>query len=271
LRTLGKGLIAVLLASLLGVAVYYTSFNGENELLKPAYAFIWSQGDQQQAFEDYVNATLLCQYIGMYFSLKNGTAISMDNPSEYHGSIDSMITSVKVQLNNAWFLAGRIGVVSGVNITTGGPGWDDYPMANLTLFLNKTITSALVTSITTDMGSYTFHDGPNIREATSTPGYWPDASRHVTDSPAWTISSTQLLGFLEGSGSATIKFDAIFNAHMDFTISFPDNTTESGSKDLNWTGTIGTIGFTYDETGILATTYDFEQVQLVLLTSESKK
>jgi len=122
------------------------------------------------------------------------------------------------------------------------------------------------------MGSYTFRGGlaMYLSEATSTPGYWPDASKLRTPYPKWSISSSRLLEYLEGSGSATIRFDAVFSVHMNYTISFPDNRTETGVKDLVWAGTMGTIEFSYDETRILSVKYDFWQVRLILLVQESE-
>jgi len=273
----GKGLAAIMLASLLGVAVYYTSIDGNTSILpKPAYAFAWFQGDQQQAYEDYTNTTLLSHSLGMNFGLENGTIVRVhdplespqDNP-EYQGSIDSIIDNIKVKLLNRWVIAGVTGINSGVNITVGGPSSSSLPIANLTVFENSTISTILVTSTNADMGSYTIWHGPKIFEASSTTGYWPDASRVVTDSPAWSVLSTQLLELLESEGTATIEFNATFSVHVDYEITLPEKVTQTGEKDLTWNGTMGTINITYDPTGIYRVHYDFKQIQLALLTMDT--
>ena len=268
-----------MLACLLGIAVYYTSIGGDTAsiLPKPAYAFAWFQGDQQQAYEDYTNTTLLSHNLGMNFDLWNGTTIrvhdpreSPENNPEYQGSIESIINSINVSLLNKWSIAGATGVNSGVNITVGGPSFNSCPIANLTVFENTTISTILVTSTNTDMGSYTIWVGPKLFEASNTPGYWPDTSKLVTDSPTWSALSAQLLELLESEGTATIEFNAAFSVHVDYKITLPENVTQTGEKDLTWNGTMGTISITYDATGIYQIQYDFKQIQLALLTMNTE-
>ena len=193
--------MAILLAFLLGVAVYYASFDGDQipGLPKPAYAFVWSQGNLPQAFEDYENATLMWHHLGMYFGLANGTIICNGtmlphNPgescrlfSEGHGSIEALINNITVQPADILILTGMTGIRSWVSVIMGGPSAENGPIANMTIFENRTFSSTLVTSTTTDMGSYTFRGGlaMYLSEATSTPGYWPDANKLRTPHPNW--------------------------------------------------------------------------------------
>lgn len=278
LSVLRKVAVSVMLACLLGAAIYYMPFENLGTL-KPAYAFAWFEGNNPQADAEYTNETLLRYSLEMYFGLKNGSTIevngfgsnspdgvSLANNREYNGSIDEAINSIEVGLLNARALGGTVYWLSGVNITTNVKA---TPRANMTSFENTTICSFLVTSDVLDMGSYTVETGPGVFNAVSTPGYWPDARHYVTNSPTWSITSAELLGFLESSGNATIMFEATFNVHLSYAINLPDNTTDTGEKDLSWSGTIGTIGIRYDESGIFEVQYDFVRVELALLTLAS--
>jgi hypothetical protein len=272
----GKCLAAIMLACLLGTAVYYTSLDG-NTQPNFAYAFTWFEGDQQQVYEDYADTTLLSHNLGMRFGLKNGTTVYVHDPyespesnPEYQGSIESIINSLEVSLLNEWTISGATGVSSGVKITVGGPSFTSSPVANLTVFENTTISTILVTLTNTDMGSYTIWYGPDLFEASNTPGYWPDTKTLVTNSPTWSVLSTQLLDLLEGEGTATIEFNAVFSVHVDYEIALSENVTETGEKDLTWNGTMGTIKITYDTTRISQVQYDFKQIQLALLTMDTE-
>jgi hypothetical protein len=265
----GKTLTAVLLASLLGALVYYSSIEGP--LAKPAFAFVLDTVNQMPSDPDYTNQTLLQYSLQMDFTLTNHTTIYIHdmgyhNPpgvpftddSEYHGVINETITNIQVKLWDSWIIgiAGRINSIT----TSGGEN------LNVSVVENNTLTSLLVTSTDLDMGSYTYVLGPGVFNATSTPGYWPDAKRYVTNTPFWSISSTQFLNLLEGSGNATLRFNAAFHVHMNYTMAMPDNSTQTGATELEWEGTIGTIGFKYDENSIFDVRYDFYRVELLLLT-----
>jgi hypothetical protein len=271
-RVLGKCIAAILVPCLLAATVYYASFVNINSIFpKPAYAFVWFHGSPTQADADYANATLLSYDLGMDFGLKNGTMIHIHDPMDdspqypsYNGSIKSLLDNAAVFLTWGMYLAGTQHVSGGVNITTGGATLS-YPIADVTMFENTTISSVLAASSITDMGSYTIHMGPKIFEASNTPGYWPNASKVTTNSPTWAISATELSEFLEGTGNATIQFDASFSVHVDYSITFSDNSTETGEKLLTWNGTMGTIAIKYDETGIFEAQYEWKPIELDLL------
>jgi hypothetical protein len=264
--------VTILVPCLLAATVYYSSFLSLNTIFpKSAYAFSWCQGNTYSTDTDYANSTLLSYNLGAKFQLKNGTEIHINNPwdsatdfAEYNGSIAFPLENIGVFLTNGYHLEGTVGVVGGVNITMGGPSVT-YPIANLTLTENTTLSTLLVTTTVQDMGNYSISLGLGTFDATNTPGYWPNASNLTTNAPEWKISSTELMKYLTGSGNATVRFNGSFNVHVGYTITYSDNTTQTGEKDLAWNGTIGTVMVSYDDNGVQGASYEWSQIKLVLL------
>lgn len=280
LRLLGKFLAAILIPCLLAATVYYASFiNLNSNAARPAVAFAYIQGPvgiQGQTDADIANAASRSYTLALAVVLQNTTEIHINdmywyvhntniippNLPEFNGTIEAPVDSIsmieepnyvipyKFLLNGSWW---------------GQPPYDlNYNVS--VPFENTTMSTMLVTSTRTyDMGSYTIHYSPGNIDASSTPGYWTNASHETTNAPAWTMSSAQLSQFLEGSGNATIEFHGSFSAHVDYSITYSDNTTQTGEKDLSWNGIQGTIALTYNETGISEMQYQWTRILLALM------
>ena len=279
-RLLAKCLAAVLIPCLLAATVYYASFINLNSIPKPAVALAFIQGPvtiQRPTDTDIANAAFHSYPLALAVVLKNETEIHINdmnwyvhntriippNLPEFNGTIEAPVDSISMieepnyvipygsLLNGSWW---------------GLPPYNLNYRANVP-FENTTISTLLVTSTRTyDMGSYTIHYSPEQMDAVSTPGYWTNASHIITNTPNWTISSSELLSkFLEGSGNATIEFHSSFSAHAEYSITYSDNTTQTGEKDLSWNGTQGTIAINYDETGIFELQYHWTRILLALM------
>lgn len=275
-RLLAKCLTAILIPCLLAATVYYGSFVNLNLTPKPAFAFSWIQGKTDA---DIANTTFRSYNLGLALVLRNGTEVHINdihwavrnspiippNSPEFNGTIESLVDSISMieepnyEISYGTPLSGAWGIMPIYNLTY----TTNIPLENTTL------STVLVTSTKTlDMGSYTIHYGPGKEggfDASSTPGYWTNASQIVTNTPSWTISSTELSEFLKGSGNATIEFHAAFSAHVVYSITYSDNTTITGEKDVAWNGIEGTIGIQYNETGVFELRYEWTRILLALL------
>lgn len=261
----------MLLACLLGIIVYYSPSG--DDLPKPAFAFVLADSSQTQIDPQYANTTLLWRFFEMQFGLENGSRIYVGGVGlhlpkgsnwggvkpEYHGGFTASVHDMLVTL---WSY--RRAPWGTTNVT--GPS-DIGTIANVSTTQNVTIDSSLMTSTVIDMGTCTFIYGPRISD-TSYSGFWnrdPHGRAVVTNCPWWDISSTELLEYLEDSGTATLSFEATFNVHVSYNITL-GGETETGEKDLFWEGTLGTIEIGYDEDSIFEVRYDFIRVELILLT-----
>jgi len=274
-KLFGKTLAVILLACLLGAVVYYSPIG--NVSPKPAFAFVFAEGNQTQMESGYVNTSLLWRFFEMQFGLENGSRIYVGGVGlhlpkgqswggvqpEYHGGFNASVQDILVTLwsyrRAPW---GTINVTGPTHIGT---------IANVSDTQNVTIHASLVTSTVIDMGTCTFVYGPEASD-TSSSGYWnidPLGRKIVTNCPKWNISSTELLGLLEESGTVTIAFDATFHIHVNYNITLGEET-EIGEKDLYWEGTLGTIEIRYDENSIFEVRYDFIRVELTLLTLQQE-
>ena len=269
-QVLGRTIAAILIGCLLGAIVYYSPLG--NVMPKPAFAFVWAEGDQVPTDSEYANATLLRRFFEMQFELENGSRIyaggvglhlpehvRWELKREYHGGFNASVEDMKVTL---WSY--RVAPWG----TTFVIGPTDYgTIANVSTTQNVTIHSSLVTSTVIDMGTCTFIYGPGASD-TSSSGYWnrdPDGREVVTNCPWWEVSSTELLGLLGGSGTATIAFEVTFDMHVSYNVTL-GGETEIGEKDEHWEGTLGTIEIRYSENSIFEVRYDFIQVEFLLLT-----
>jgi len=282
-RLLAKCLAAVLIPCLLAATVYYASFINLNFQPKPVFAFFFVQGGGIAGQTDvlpqggFPNSTLHSYNLGLALILHNGTEVHIndmwwyvhytriippDDP-EFNGTIETgpLPTNMTVMLGNRDYIVGN---ESDASVFMGGPtpiSGGVYYQVNDGSLLNWTISTVLVTSTKTfDMGSY-------ASSATNpgSIGYWPNASHFITNAPSWSIGSTDLSSFLQGSGNATIEFHASFSVHVNYTFYYPDNTTKTGETDASWNGTMGTFGIRIDDTGTYEIQYDWTRVIFCLV------
>lgn len=265
---------SILLACLLGAVVYYYPIGDVKP--KVAFAFVLEAADQVPSDPEYDNHTFLHRFFEMKFGLKNGSTIidggvGLHFPKgvcwgglkpEYQGEFAALVQDIEATL---WsYSTAPWGYTEGIGAHT-----DLGTVANVSTTQNVTISSSLATATIIDMGICRFIYGPEAWDTYSTK-HWnipfhPLAKKVVTNRPRWNISSTELLRHLEGSGTATIAFDATFNVHVNYTVTL-GNKTETGEKDLFWEGRLGTIEVTYDETSIFEVRYHFIRVDFLLLT-----
>jgi hypothetical protein len=277
-RLLAKGLTAVLIPCLLAATVYYASFINLNSVVKPAFAFRWVQGTESPADLDFSNRTLQTYNLGMALVLQNGTEVHIDDilwdvhntniyPSddpEFNGTIESesSLSTMSVSLENREYVAGNASNVFWNSTMFGGI----YYTMNTTL--HTTLSTDLVTSTNTfDLGSYAIQWLPGAFDASNpgSIGYWPNASKYVTNAPSWFINSVALRSMLQGSGNATIELHAACTAHVDYTFFYPDNTSKTGETDSYWNGTMGTFDIGYNENGIYQMQYDWTRITFALV------
>jgi len=278
-RLLAKGLAAVLIPCLLAATVYYASFIKLNSTSEPALAFAWVQGNESPANLDFPNETLQTYNLGMALVLQNGTEVHVndmlwyvrntniippDDP-EFNGTIDSesSLSTMSVTFENREYVSGNASDMFWNSTAFGGI----YYTMNTTL--NTTLSTDLVTSTNTlDLGSYALLWPPGAGIIASNPGsigYWPNATKYVTNAPYWSVNSTVLQSLLQGSGNATIEFHATCTAHVDYTFFYPDNTSKTGETDSYWNGTMGTFDIGYNENGINQIQYDWTRITFALV------
>jgi hypothetical protein len=287
-RLLAKCLAAVLIPSLLAATVYYTSFINLNFAPKPAFAFSFVQGGIAGPTDalpqgGFPNSTLHSYNLGLALILQNGTEVHIndmfwyvhntriippDDP-EFNGTIETgpLPASMSVMLGNREYIVGN---ESDSSMFMGGPtpiwGGVYYQMNNGSL-LNWTLSTLLVTSTKTfDMGSYALTgEGSSSAINPGSIGYWPNASHFITNAPSWSIGSTDLSSFLQGSGNATIEFHASFSVHVNYTFYYPDNTNKTGETDASWNGTMGAFGIRHNDTGTYEIQYNWTRVIFCLV------
>ena len=283
----------MLVPCLLAAAVYYGSFINLNSVMpKPVLALEWFQGIQGPTgalsrytngtmYADIPNSTLQSYNLGLAFVLQNGTEVNIndmlwyvhntniippDDP-EFNGTIGAIQDgfSMSVSLENREYIVGNDSTLHSYSAT---PVFNGV-YYNMSTTLNTTLSTVLVTQTKTfDMGSYAMQWGPGIGFVASNPGsigYWLNASHDITNAPYWSIGSADLSNFLEGSGNATIEFDASFSVHVDYTFYYPDNTTTTGETNAIWNGTMGTFNIGYDQTGIHQLNYDWTRIIFILV------
>jgi hypothetical protein len=202
----------------------------------------------------------------MLWYVHNTNIIPPDDP-EFNGTIGAIQDgfSMSVSLENREYIVGNDSALHSYSTT---PAFNGV-YYNMSVALNTTLSTVLVTQTKTfDMGSYAMQWGPSTGFVASNPGsigYWLNASHDVTNAPYWSISSADLSNFLEGSGNATIEFDASFSLHVDYTFYYPDNTTTTGETNAIWNGTMGTFNIGYDQTGIHQLNYDWTRIIFILV------
>lgn len=259
-------IVAVLLVVLLSGVSY--NFFPQSLLPKAPFVFAWAKGHTLYTDAIYENQTLDWDMLEFNFAFSNGSSIQEPRfggqkgeestiSLEYHGEFNA------TSLQEIGFIR-----LTQVNILS-SPENIAY---NLTISKSTTISATLKTVETTDLGIYKCLNETRSIIAytnscaqiilwtgnTSYSGYWAQPL-------GWIMDINQLSPFLQGSGTASITFDATLWVSIKYEIII-EGTTETGETSLPCEGTMGTIQITYDQGKILWVKYDFQGIRLALLT-----